>query len=75
MITGGNARQSRRYSGYKTFTISPWHGQRPCCVFVGGMSVVPARSWWLSVAWLALSWGHMKRGDEQGLFQALKSMS
>ena len=24
MITGGNARQSRRYSGYKTFTISPW---------------------------------------------------
>ena len=26
MITGGNARQSRRYSGYKTFTISPWIG-------------------------------------------------
>mgnify|MGYP000889217622 CR=1 FL=1 len=24
MITGGNVRQSRRYSGYKTFTISPW---------------------------------------------------
>ena len=21
------------------------HGQRPCCVFVGGMSVVPARPW------------------------------